>query len=47
MRKRGADEDEVPPTAEELLAEIRDLMAQGNQQQVPDQRIDGDDTPRH
>lgn len=48
MRKRGADEDEIPPTAEELLAEIRDLMAQGTQQQVPQQRIDGDDTPpRH
>ena len=49
LRKRGADEDDIPPTAEELLAEIRDIMAEGKQQQVPDQRIDGgDDTqPRH
>ncbi|MCQ9369557.1 large-conductance mechanosensitive channel protein MscL [Brevibacterium sp. 50QC2O2] len=28
MRKRGTvDEEEVPPTSEELLAEIRDLLA--------------------
>lgn len=47
LRKRGADEDDIPPTSEELLAEIRDLMAEGRQQQVPDQRIDGDDNPRH
>ena len=47
MRKKGADEDDIPPTSEELLAEIRDLMAEGRQQQVPDQRIDGDDNPRH
>ncbi|GAA4516938.1 large conductance mechanosensitive channel protein MscL [Brevibacterium yomogidense] len=49
MRKRGADEDDIPPTAEELLAEIRDIMSEGQQQQVPDKRIDGDDDiqPRH
>lgn len=49
LRKKGADEDDIPPTAEELLAEIRDLMAVGQQQQVPDQRIDGSDgiDPRH
>lgn len=49
LRKKGADEEDIPPTTEELLAEIRDLMADGRQQQVPDRRIDGgDDTnPRH
>ena len=49
MRKRGVGEDEIPPTSEELLAEIRDLLSQGRQMQVPDQRADGDDPefPRH
>src|SRR5699024_5825062 len=48
-RKKGADEDDIPPTAEELLAEIRDLMSEGRQQQVPDQRADGGGSrsPRH
>lgn len=46
LRKKGASEEEVPPTAEELLAEIRDLMAEGRQQQVPNQRIDGEEPPR-
>jgi len=44
MRKRGAAEDEIPPTSEELLAEIRDLLAHGDQQQVPDQRAHGGDS---
>ncbi|MBM7529507.1 large conductance mechanosensitive channel [Brevibacterium luteolum] len=39
LRKRGAPEDEVPPSSEELLAEIRDLIAQGRQNAVPDQRF--------
>lgn len=39
LRKRGAPEDEVPPSSEELLAEIRDLIAQGQQNVVPDQRF--------
>ena len=29
LRKRGAAEEDVPPTQEELLAEIRDLLAKG------------------
>ena len=39
LRKRGAPEEEVPPTSEELLAEIRDLIAQGQQNVVADQRF--------
>lgn len=41
LRKRGAAEEDVPPTQEELLAEIRDLLAKGNQDVVPDQRVEG------
>ncbi|GAA2092887.1 MULTISPECIES: large conductance mechanosensitive channel protein MscL [Brevibacterium] len=51
LRKRGAPEEEVPPTSEELLAEIRDLLATAQQRQVPDARIEGTDqggsTPSH
>lgn len=55
LRKKGAPEEEVPPTSEELLAEIRDLLATSRQQQVPDARIEGSDggadrpgdAPRH
>lgn len=41
LRKRGAAEEDVPPTQEELLAEIRDLLAKGAQDVVPDQRVEG------
>ncbi|GAA4283072.1 large conductance mechanosensitive channel protein MscL [Brevibacterium daeguense] len=41
LRRKGASEEAVPPTAEELLAEIRDLLATGRQEVVPDQRIAG------
>src|SRR5699024_6870927 len=47
LRKKGADEDDIPPTSEHHSAEIRDRMAEGRQQQDPHQRIDGDDNPRH
>lgn len=49
LRKRGAVEEDVPPTTEELLAEIRDLLATGRQQVVPEQRIEGgpENPPRH
>jgi large conductance mechanosensitive channel len=39
LRKKGASEEDVPPTAEELLSEIRDLLATGRQDVVPDRRI--------
>ena len=32
LRKKGADEDDIPPTSEELLAEIRDLMAERSEE---------------
>lgn len=41
LRKRGAAEEDVPPTQEELLAEIRDLLAKGAQDVVHDQRVEG------
>lgn len=51
LRKRGAPGDEVPPTSEELLTEIRDLLQ--NQQNAaggagPDMpNSAGDGQPRH
>lgn len=44
-RNRNADEEEVPPTSEELLTEIRDLLVAQNQSAgLPGDSVSSDDT---